>query len=232
MMRIRQQGLERKRWMDKSHWETLLSLPLPLLFLQIPMLLPDPPSPPRPHLLTPQPCACGGFQFILPAPSQHSSQNQKSKKHFCPRHQYCTKRVIKENTNTYKEFSICANVGDEYTAPSSPSTFLQALEPEPYSSECSMDTSSPLQTEFKTVHYKSPHYAFHSFQGLMGGCTLLRKQSPLGYSRLQNAIKVNSSSGNVKGTCILLEPLALSAAKGSITSSLATRLPPGAAGLS
>lgn len=45
----------RKEEMDESHWETLLSLPFPLLFLQIPRLPPDPPPPPRPrpHLLTP-----------------------------------------------------------------------------------------------------------------------------------------------------------------------------------
>ena len=30
-----------------------------------------------------------------------------------------------------------------------------------------MDNSSPLQIEFKTAHYMSPHYAFHSLQGFI-----------------------------------------------------------------
>lgn len=59
---------------------------------------------------------------------------------------------------------------------------------------------------------------------LFGGCTLLRKERPLGYSIFQNTIKINSSSGNVKCICILLKPLALSTAECSITRSLVTSL--------
>lgn len=76
----------RKEEMDESHRETLLPCPSLCSFSRSPGCCQTLPSPARPHLLTLSPCACGGFQLILPAPPQHSSWNQKSKKKSCPHH--------------------------------------------------------------------------------------------------------------------------------------------------
>ena len=70
------------------------------------------------------------------------------------------------------------------------------------------------------------HPIMHSIlcKVLFWGCTLQRKERPLGYSIFQNTIKINSSSGNIKCICILLKSLALSTGECSISRSLVTSL--------
>lgn len=86
---------------------------------------------------------------------------------------------------------------------------------------CTMVLSDRAPIEYRTVHYTSSHYTFHS-SSFVSKKYITEERAPLGYSTLQNTIKINSSSGNVKCICILLKSLALSATVHYITRSLVT----------
>ena len=86
--------------------------------------------------------------------------------------------------------------------------------------EWMLSDTAPI--EYKTLHYTSCHYTFHSPQDLIPWKYIREERVPWGYSTFQNTIKINSSSGNVKCICILLMPVALSAVVHYITRSLVT----------